>query len=123
LDRALCPDTEIQVLPNLGIAVDRVSCPDTDIGVLTTRFPRASYFEKPTRSVPETTTNTCKPRLAGFNHLLCQNRLNDEQFGIFVDMLDTSTQKSVFLHAGGGTGKTFVTCKIFEECWMFGSAT
>jgi hypothetical protein len=27
------------------------------------------------------------------NHLLCQNRLNDEQFGIFVDMLDTSTQE------------------------------
>ncbi len=36
-------------------------------------------------------------------HLLSQNRLIDEQFGIFVDMLDTSTQKSVFLHAGGGT--------------------
>ncbi len=49
------------------------------------------------------------------NHLLSQNRLNDEQFGIFVDMLDTSTQKLVFLHAGGGTGKTFVTFKIFEE--------
>ncbi len=48
------------------------------------------------------------------NHLLSQNRLNDEQFGIFVDMLDTSTQKLVFLHAGGETGKTFVTCKIFE---------
>ncbi len=32
LDRVSCPDTEIQVLPNLGIAVDRVSCPDTDIG-------------------------------------------------------------------------------------------
>ena len=47
------------------------------------------------------------------NHLLSQNRLNDEQFGIFVDMLDTSTQKIVFLHAGGGTGKTFVTCIIF----------
>jgi hypothetical protein len=30
-------------------------------------------------------------------------------------MLDTSTQKLVLLHAGGGTGKTFVTCKIFEE--------
>jgi hypothetical protein len=41
--------------------------------------------------------------------------LNDEQFGIFVDMLDTSSQKLVLLHAGGGTGKTFVTCKIFEE--------
>ena len=49
------------------------------------------------------------------NHLLSQNRLNDEQFRIFVDMLDTSTQKLVFLHAGGGTGQTFVTCKIFEE--------
>ncbi len=40
--------------------------------------------------------------------------MNDEQFGIFVDVLDTSTQKLVLLHAGGGTGKTFVTCKIFE---------
>ncbi len=49
------------------------------------------------------------------NYLLSKNRLNDEQFGIFVDMLDTSTQKLVLLHAGGGTGKTFVTCKIFEE--------
>jgi hypothetical protein len=48
-------------------------------------------------------------------HLLSENRLNDEQFGIFVDMLDTSTQKLVLLHAGGGTGKTFVTSKIFEE--------
>jgi hypothetical protein len=47
--------------------------------------------------------------------LLSENRLNNEQFGIFVDMLDTSTQKLVLLHAGGGTGKTFVTCKIFEE--------
>ena len=34
-------------------------------------------------------------------HLLNENRLNDEQFGIFVDMLDTSTQKLVLLHAGG----------------------
>jgi hypothetical protein len=49
------------------------------------------------------------------NHLLNENRLNDEQFRIFVDMLDTSTQKLVLLHAGGGTGKTLVTCKIFEE--------
>ena len=48
-------------------------------------------------------------------HLLSENRLKDEQFGIFVDMLDTSTQKLILLHAGGGTGKTFVTCKIFEE--------
>ncbi len=29
------------------------------------------------------------------NHLLSENRLNNEQFGIFVDMLDTSTQKLV----------------------------
>ncbi len=48
------------------------------------------------------------------NHLLSQNRLNDEQFGIFVDVLDTSTQKLVFLHAGGGRF-FFATCKIFEE--------
>ncbi len=48
-------------------------------------------------------------------HLLNENRLNDERFGILMDMLDTSTQKLVLLHAGGGTGKTFVTCKIFEE--------
>ena len=33
LDRVSCPDMEIRVLPNLGIAVDRVSCPDMDIGV------------------------------------------------------------------------------------------
>jgi hypothetical protein len=46
-------------------------------------------------------------------HLLSENRLNDEQFGISVDMLDTSsTQKLVLLHAGGGTGKTFVTCQL-----------
>ncbi len=48
-------------------------------------------------------------------HLLNENRLNDEQFGIFVDMLDNLTQKLVLLHAGGGTGKTSVTCKIVEE--------
>ncbi len=48
-------------------------------------------------------------------HLLIKNRLNDEQFRIFVDMLDNSTQKLVLLHADGGKGKTFVTCKIFEE--------
>jgi hypothetical protein len=38
-----------------------------------------------------------------------------KQFEIFVDMLDTSTPILVLLHAGGGTGKTFVTCQIFEE--------
>jgi hypothetical protein len=32
-----------------------------------------------------------------------------------VDVLDNSTQKLVLLHAGGRTGKTFVTSKIFEE--------
>ncbi len=46
LDRVSCPDTEIQVLPSLGIAVDRVSCPDTNTGVLTTRFPQASCFKE-----------------------------------------------------------------------------
>ena len=48
-------------------------------------------------------------------HLLNENRLNDEQFGIFVDMLDNSTQKLVLLHTGVRKGKTFVTCKIFKE--------
>jgi hypothetical protein len=49
------------------------------------------------------------------NDLLSENRLNDEQIEFFVDMLDILTQKLVLLHAGVGTGKTFVTCKIFEE--------
>jgi hypothetical protein len=30
-------------------------------------------------------------------------------------MLDTSEQQLVFIHAGGGTGKTYVTSKIFEK--------
>ncbi len=47
--------------------------------------------------------------------LLNEHRSNNKQFRIFVDILDTSTQKLVLLHAGGGRGKTFVTCKIFEE--------
>jgi hypothetical protein len=47
--------------------------------------------------------------------LLSENRLNDKQFGIFVDMLDTLTQKLLLLHEDGGTGKTFVTCNFFEE--------
>jgi hypothetical protein len=46
LDRVSCPDTEIHILPNLGIAVDWVSCPDTNIGFLTTRFPQASCFKE-----------------------------------------------------------------------------
>jgi hypothetical protein len=47
--------------------------------------------------------------------LLSENRLNDEQFGIFMDMLDTLKQKLVLLHAGRGTGKTLVTSNFFEE--------
>jgi hypothetical protein len=46
LDRVSCPDMEIWVFPDLGIAVDQVSCPDTNTGVLTTRFPRASCFKE-----------------------------------------------------------------------------
>ena len=45
-------------------------------------------------------------------NLLSHDRLNDGQFTIFTDMIDTSRQKLVLLHAGGGTGKTFITCKI-----------
>ncbi len=48
-------------------------------------------------------------------HLLSVNRLNDEQFGIFVDMLDTSTQKLVLLHAGGGTGKLLLHVKSLKS--------
>ncbi len=51
------------------------------------------------------------------NNLLSENRLNDEQFEIFVDMLDTSTQKLVLLHAGGGTGKTFLHVKSLKS-WL-----
>ena len=39
---------------------------------------------------------------------------------LFTDVIDTSRQKMVLLHAGGGMGKTFVTCKIFEELTMRG---
>jgi len=53
-------------------------------------------------------------------YLLSHDRLNDGQFSIFTDMIDTSQQKLVLLHAGGGTGKTFVTCKIFDELFMRG---
>ena len=35
-------------------------------------------------------------------------------------MIDTSQHKLVLLHVGGGTGKTFVTCKIFDELFMRG---
>jgi hypothetical protein len=41
--------------------------------------------------------------------------LNNGQFSIFTKMLDTSKQKLVFMHAGEGTGKTFVTCNFFQE--------
>ncbi len=47
LDQVSCPDTEIRVLPNLGIAVDRVSCSDTDIkvsGTICIRFPILHEF-------------------------------------------------------------------------------
>ena len=49
------------------------------------------------------------------SHLLSGNRLNDEQFGIFVDMLDTSTQKLVLLRAGGGTGKLLLHVKYLKS--------
>jgi hypothetical protein len=41
--------------------------------------------------------------------------LNDGQFCTFTKMLNTSKQKLVFMHAGGGTEKTFVTCKKIQE--------
>ena len=53
-------------------------------------------------------------------YLLSHDQLNNSQFSIFTDMIDTSQQKLVLLHAGGGTGKTFVTCKIFDELFMRG---
>ncbi len=37
-------------------------------------------------------------------YLLSENRLNDKQFRIFVDMLDTSTQKLIFVR---GTSSCF----------------
>ncbi len=49
------------------------------------------------------------------NHLFSQNRLNDERFRIFVDMLDTSTQKLVLLHAGGGKGKILLHVKSLKS--------
>jgi hypothetical protein len=53
-------------------------------------------------------------------NLLSHDQLNDGQFNIFTDMIDTSRQKLVLLHTGGGTGKTFVTCKIFDKLFMHG---
>jgi hypothetical protein len=47
--------------------------------------------------------------------LLSENRLNDEQFRIFVNMLDTLTQKLVLLHAGGGTGKLLFHVKSLKS--------
>jgi hypothetical protein len=35
-------------------------------------------------------------------------------------MINTSQQKLVLLHAGGGMGKTFVTCKIVGGLFMHG---
>ncbi len=69
LDRVSCPDTDIQVLPNLGIAMDQVSCPDTNIQVLTTRFPRASCFKKThafcSRNMGVHVQCTCAPSAKG----------------------------------------------------------
>jgi hypothetical protein len=71
LDRVSCPDMEIQVLPNLGIAVDRVSYPDTNIGVLTTRFPRASCFKETyafcSRNMEVHVQCTCAKKLVSSN--------------------------------------------------------
>ena len=41
--------------------------------------------------------------------------VGDAQFSIFTKMLDTSKQQLVFIHADGGTGKTYVTSKIFQK--------
>ncbi len=48
-------------------------------------------------------------------HLLDENMLNDEQFGIVVDMLGNSTQKLVLLHAGGGTGNLLLHVKSLKS--------
>ncbi len=48
-------------------------------------------------------------------HLLNENRLNDEQFRIFVDMLDTSTQKLVLLHAGEEEEKPLLHVKSLKS--------
>jgi hypothetical protein len=69
LDWVSCPDTEIWVLPNLGISVDRVSCPDTNIRVLTTRFPWASCFKEThsfySRNMGVHVQCTCAPSAKG----------------------------------------------------------
>ncbi len=71
-DRVSCPDTEIWVLPNLGIAVDRVSFPDMNIGVLTTRFPRASCFKEThafcSRNIGVHVQCTCAKKLVSSNY-------------------------------------------------------
>ena len=47
------------------------------------------------------------------SYLFSHNQLNDGQFSIFTDMLDTSRQKLVVVHAsgGGGTGKKLLLAK------------
>ncbi len=72
LDRVSCPDTEIRVLPNLGIAMDRVSCPDTNIRVLTTRFPRASCFKE--------THVFCSRNMRVHVHCTCAKKLVSSDF-------------------------------------------
>ena len=48
-------------------------------------------------------------------YLLSHDRLKNSQFSIFTDMIDTSQQKLVLLHAGGGTGNSFVTVKSLKN--------
>jgi hypothetical protein len=68
----------------------------------------------------KTVLDCCRLRLTNcqstqLSHLLQQDQLNDGQFSIFIKMLNTPKQKLVFMHAGRGTGKTFITCKSFQE--------
>ena len=87
LDRVSCPDTEIRVLPNLGIAVDRVSCPDTNIGVLTTRFPRASCFKEThafcSRNMGVHVQCTCAKKLVSSNFAkIMHNYIRKKKFSV-----------------------------------------
>jgi hypothetical protein len=48
-------------------------------------------------------------------YLLSENSLNDKQFRIFVYVLNTSTQKLILVHAGGGTGKPLSHVKSLKS--------
>ncbi len=48
-------------------------------------------------------------------NFLSHDRLNDGQFNIFTDLIDTSRQKLVLLHAGGGTGKHLLHAKFLKN--------